>query len=949
MSRVARAFPVVILAAMGVHARVLPETLLLPQCEFYPLREQDRGFLHRYVDQPLFVDPDLPEDVPCKEFETRRHRFWGEWFSQADWNRAQELGKDFGFDGFAFFPRPHRIRYWDAMEKSPVHNFLSVPIAYNKSEDGADLSQWVGHAVRSTKGYRFNGKTIILSYRYANRSSPSNVKMKMERMRREFGDTFLFVCDVSKILNPDEAIDNGQLSEETVRKYKSMVREYLRACDGVMVGDGFSVMNFEGNARVFFSSHYEQIVKMLKETVNEPEFAGKKLLGLSAVLAHENHTIQFWTAGEDGLRTLTESLRIACAAEPDIILLPEWDELNENTCVGPTLSNGLSVKRILGYFKSGLHKMSLCPIPGDNLSVPNLIVSYRRSVSPGERLIVDVLNIPDGGRKGKLNVSVEILNEEGASVMPFESKQIDECVLSHMRFPIDSATLAEKLRTARVKVRWFTDGSFGSIADGLHPIDLTPASGYCLKEVHQPIRDIVKMDGETKVEFCNGRINAKLKCDERIRYAYICGNGQIQHVIGDPESEASRFREDETHAVFSISGVSPKMLDRMDFRYRVDDVSMAEWLDCKGLHRGVEFRTDWLSDIGDPYYLRLPKVDIPQAKLAIDFKTVFNGSIPLQNAFERGVYAVNGRGGVQFAATRLKRQSRYPSPVNRNELVFNIPVDGDRRSMVYHVQLVTMDGRTWRSRPFVAEVDSGISTMRIFSAVDGMMRDIRIPFVRIPKIEYDVAGCAGTYLPTKDGFLHFATILGGRYSMATLWNRCSSSSNDAPPDTWPQWSAVECSVPERMYEPDGSWSLCFDGIDDFITFPWETVPQNSAYTISFDIYPLYDEGKFSLFASKFLLNMYIDGGILHASAAGVKDIPFGLHVAKGKWQNVRIVHTGDSFSVSVGNRKFVTSARLPARFMSPLMFALPVHGTDMKPFKGKIRNLSFYHGSTQRP
>ena len=127
------------------------------------------------------------------------------------------------------------------------------------------------------------------------------------------------------------------------------------------------------------------------------------------------------------------------------------------------------------------------------------------------------------------------------------------------------------------------------------------------------------------------------------------------------------------------------------------------------------------------------------------------------------------------------------------------------------------------------------------------------------------------------------------------------------------------------------------------------MPQNSAYTISFDIYPLLDEGRYSLFASKSLLNMHIDSGIIHARAAGVKDFPSGLHVAKGKWQKIKVEHTGESFSVSVDSRKSVVSARLPARFMSSLMFALPVQGKGIKPFKGKIRNLSFYHGSPKKP
>jgi len=98
-----------------------------------------------------------------------------------------------------------------------------------------------------------------------------------------------------------------------------------------------------------------------------------------------------------------------------------------------------------------------------------------------------------------------------------------------------------------------------------------------------------------------------------------------------------------------------------------------------------------------------------------------------------------------------------------------------------------------------------------------------------------------------------------------------------------------------------------------------------------------------LVSSKQLLNMHIDRGMLHASAAGVKDIPEGLHVRSGIWQKIEIVHTGDRFSVSVGKRRFVASATLPARFMSSLIFAMPVKGSGMKPFRGRIRNLVFHH------
>ena len=934
---------VTIVAAFCIEARVLPETLLLPQCEFYPLREQDRGYLYRYTDQPLLIDPDLPEDLPHPEFETRRHRFWGEWFSQADWNRAQEIAKDCGFDGFGFFPRPHRVRYWDAMEVSPVGNFLSVPIAHNYSDDGSDLSKWFGHAVKSTKGYRINGKALVLSYRFANKNPPERLKMKMERMRREFGDTFMFVCDISKILNPDEALANGRLSGATVEKYKELVRSYLRVCDGVIVGDGFSIMKFDRDERVFFPSHYRQIVRLMKETVDEPEFKGRKLLGLSAIVTHQNPTVEFWTANEDGLQTLTESLKIACEAEPDVILLPEWDEFNENTCVGPTLANGYSVKRVLRYFRHRLGKAELSPCKGDDTSVPNLIVSYRRNVSPGERLIVDVLNVPDGVRKGNLDVKVELLDLDGKTVFSGGPQRTGETELRHLRFPVDSASVSEMTRAATVRVIWRKDGASNAVEEGLHPISFLPAEGWCKKEVHQPLRDIAPVGAATRISLSNGRASASIKCSEPIRYAFLCGNGQIQHVAGDPQSACMRFREDASNAVFAVSGTSPAFIDRRKFEYRLDGVSSAEWLDWRGAHTGRVFKTDWLSKVGDPYYVRLPKDEVSQAFLDIDFGDVFKGRIPLAAAFREGAYALGGAKGVQFSATRFRRQSRYPSVAGGREISFDVAVDGDRPSMMYHVQVVTMGGKTWRSRPFVVEPQAESAEMTVKSAFDGTLRKVFLPRSRIPFVDYDFRAATGDFVPVADRHLHFATVLGGQYSIVTLWNRSSSGGTDAPIGAWPDWNNALRTAPARTCGPDGSVSLAFDGVDDFFVLPWETVPQNSGYRMTLELSPSDVGGRISLLSSKMLLNASVEQGVVHVAAPGVKKVSTGLKLEKDRWQCVSFVHYGDRFEVGIDGKTFSAPAKLPASFMSPVAFSAPLRGSGMKPFKGALRRLSVDH------
>ena len=65
--------------AVAVEARILPETLVVCQCQFYPLREQQRGYLGRYVDQPLFLDPDLPLDgaIADKSYLKTWNSFYG--------------------------------------------------------------------------------------------------------------------------------------------------------------------------------------------------------------------------------------------------------------------------------------------------------------------------------------------------------------------------------------------------------------------------------------------------------------------------------------------------------------------------------------------------------------------------------------------------------------------------------------------------------------------------------------------------------------------------------------------------------------------------------------------------------------------------------------------------------------------------------------------------------
>lgn len=287
-----------------------------------------------------------------------------------------------------------------------------------------------------------------------------------------------------------------------------------------------------------------------------------------------------------------------------------------------------------------------------------------------------------------------------------------------------------------------------------------------------------------------------------------------------------------------------------------------------------------------------------------------------------------GRNGIQFMVTRFRRQTRYPLAADAKALSFDVVLDGDRASMAYWVEVVTMSGKTWRSRPLVVEPTSDLAQMKAFSAFDGTLRTVTLPSARIPMIEYDPNPKTGAYLPTKDRRLHFATVLGGRFSGLTLWNRTAASAMDYPEGLSPDFAKIESAAP-RCVETEKGFALDFDA-DDFVLLPWETLPQNATYRLSMEVKPSKTADTFKMLTSKTVLNLTVDAGELVLSAPGVRGIRTGLKLVADAWQRLELEHQGDRFAVRLGERRFDTSAKLPATFMSPVALQ----------FRGFVRNLA---------
>ena len=102
----------------GTHPRVLPQTVVATQiAHAAPWREPSRGWLGRYPNQPLLVDPDLPDDPDRTDIP--EYPNWGNFTSQADYDITLREVKAMGIDGiarmiFGFTPK----RFFSAVETS---------------------------------------------------------------------------------------------------------------------------------------------------------------------------------------------------------------------------------------------------------------------------------------------------------------------------------------------------------------------------------------------------------------------------------------------------------------------------------------------------------------------------------------------------------------------------------------------------------------------------------------------------------------------------------------------------------------------------------------------------------------------------------------------------------------------------------------------------------------
>ena len=804
----------------------------------------------------------------------------------------------------------------------------------------------------SPNTFAIRGEKLIANYR-----SPNNPDDMIEPLKelKENVKPWLYAADVSRavILTGRVFEKNGRVFSETLfEKLVEKIKRYMNVADGAMfAGIGHCTKPSTTYVRKSddeFNRLY--IVPAFVKAANS--FNGEKLVGLSAVNGYIN-PLSGVNNDEEGTRTLRMTFETARSASPDFIVIPEWNEFNENTCLEPTVLSSRSNERILRYYMRKLKKQIQTPRKGDNINLPNLILSARCELKLGESLRVEILNVPDSDIDEKQQFQLSLMDGENRLLKIFPKASLSSSELKDITYSIPTEQFPH-IQAIIPVLRIFDEKEGSTVINGFRPILLKSTQTRNYKYAKQPLRDmfhpakfslILKKKTKNHITI-SGSLVSKEKlasfellegsreiygadptrsCDEKRDCAIL-----IKLAAGKTTTLQGKI-EIKNASTFSAKNMNWPNSDMHGLKVSKNSITLNQRTNT--LTRGI--------------LLRIPRSDANKAILEGELLGA-RFSIPVQNLMNFGSYGVCPAKQVYVRFIHLAAEPDIPPVLNQTKVLFNIThkrphtVNVKKESAlehnfadgVYFARAITLDGKIWRSTPFLLDkLKGGKIPLNIWSETEGKCVTISIPKERVPTYSYRFDNDLGDLLPcANDSEAHAE--LGGGVRYGEPFNRRSPLPPDAP-SSKPSWGKDE----------NNATVLKFDGKGTYLTIPYEIFPRGS-FTLTFEIKT---ESKKSqvLFRHHGIsigsLSLILRDGKLDAAFtdSNVKTHFFktGLSVSLDKWSMIKVSYNLKKliFSVNGKTKSFPFSKR-------SLYFAPAVFGGHSKEFGGLKKGDEFFKG-----
>lgn len=857
-------------------------TLVFPRAQFkYSL---GGNYMRQWLDRPLFQDRAMRIETPGIAMPLVSLE-----------NVMRTAAASYEVDGLAFFPETvNRAPIIEASDKLAVPGFKLLP-EFTTWEDLKIKRDSLERALAGKSAVRLDGKLLITSYG-ADRWPPEKWKNALAGLRKGLNGDFLFLVQLNGaggngwLYWIDEYNQKGSLSAQDLEAIKATLRSYLDVCDGIMPCTS-NMIKYRNN---FDARFYREImIPIFRSVVDEPKYR-KKLLGMSVGLGYFNPESGS-TCDERGTKTMREAFQAALEAQPDVIVMPEWDEENENTCFRPTVCNSLATQRVIRHFMRKTKRLAPAPNPGDDTKIPNLIFSYRRVYTLGERIEFEILNVPDGTYAGNYTVCLTLKDLAGKVIKEYPPMVFAADRLMEARPALASEDFAGHMALTPSLTVKNPDGVSRVYEDGLQYIRLRATWNFDTKWIKQPLRDLLPAE-KCAIAFVDQAygpgektIAADFACGEKLASLEIEEDNDVVYAL-DKNNEYQRddkdnfllcveyraYKREKLKGVITVSNGSGQWLTVAKRDGKIDEKN-----------RG---RIEIASDI-DWYirrlFLSVPQKDAAKAMLNFDLNC-FKFSVPVARVIENGIWGHTQDIGQSLFVSRYYRQPDHPCHLDAPSGSFTARVLPRTGTSIYNLRAISKSGKIYRGRPLLATPEkAGTDTvpLTVYSETAGRPVVVKVEQCRIPDIVYDFTDKYGSVLHTDAGRAFWGA-LGGYVDAVTDRGRPSSG------NFWTTVSNVVASAPAWVKE-DGKWCLLFDGKGAHVILPLETTPRRGSLTISFSVKPLADKPQtiyahYGHYIGSLVLN--INEGRLTAKYTsrdnGTFTLDSGLRIETGKWSDV---------------------------------------------------------------
>lgn len=804
-------------------------------------------------------------------------------------------------------------------------------------------------AVASPSTFKYKGKTLISSYN-ACVLPPEFWGKYLAQCRARVGDKIIFIVELRKIFY--SAVrryhSNGGLSERELDEIRDYLNSYLRVCDGILFAGQNHIVEPPNTNHFYYQFYHDIFIPLINEVMNQPQNRGK-LLGLGISKGYANH-VAGQLQSEDGTRNLRSIIEYATKINPDYVVLVEWNEIKERTNLEPTIADGRCSMRILRYYFNKLKGLPNEPLPGDDINIPNMVLTYRPQVAPGEKLDFELLNIPDtvSIKDADYKVKLELENLDGKVVKSFSFRNLPGKNISETRFTAyaDSQLAPQYILLPRLTVI-DTAGKTKVYSKGFPYINISAVELRDGKYYKIPLRDLAEMrECEFSAKLKNGgaQVSASVKDGDKIAFLEVLRNRRpVFSAVEDPD-----YQLDGNKLLIKVSWNAWKEAHK-DFPSITINAAGGKIHRVKASNRG--WGRDFSPELADngKVTVKLHKLTHGARRgiyLAVD-KTAeemtissgkFSKTISLCQLEKNGFYRMLPGNGFNIMVENFHRIADLPPHLNKNTFVLSKLIPDISPRDILCMRYITESGRIYRTKPKVFADISKELEISAWNDRTNKPENIKVSAEAAMPVTYAFDPSCGAMLRTVGFDSRYDAQLGGSTNYGDpFFNR----------DNFPKGQTQ--LQPEWIKDAKGNNILKFNGKSNNLVVPLYAAPAR-AFTYELEIKP---ESKLP----QMLLRSYskTSGAVMIVLVDGKLKVRFSRHdmknidfitpeiIKSGKWQKVTIAFDMNKFRIKTGDGKIYEypCVGIPLK-MTQMVFGGVGNGGRIKYFKGYLRYLKIY-------